>query len=272
VLDVITLPDGTTRKLGNNPGPVRLAWSTFGETGNVKVIPRSEWKGLVDAMGGPGLDSPFLSPVHDQDGIGMCNASATASAMESQRMKQGLPLVMLSGGDLYHRICGGGDNGSTLEDGIAAAMRQGVASVKACPYMQWEREASGAAADRKNYRVLEAYLCPTFDHCFSAVLQQFDLISGIWWFDSFMRTDADGWLPAPAGKKGGHAVHGYRATYREKTRIEYGIAHKNSWQTRFGVNGCCVFPESCYQSRDIGGWWAVRSVVDEGGVIPPESK
>jgi hypothetical protein len=117
--------------------------------------------------------------------------------------------------------------------------------------------------------VLEAYLCPTFDHCFSAVLEGFDLVSGIWWYDSYARSDADGWLPAPGGRKGGHAVHGYRPTYRGN---EYGIAHKNSWTPRFGVNGRCVFPERCYQAHDIGGWWAVRSIVDEGGIVPPEGK
>jgi hypothetical protein len=93
VLEEITLPDGSTFRLGNNPAPIKLAWTRFGETPNVKVIPRSEWKPRVDAMGGPGLDWPFLSPVHDQNGFGMCNASATASALECQRLKQGLPLV-----------------------------------------------------------------------------------------------------------------------------------------------------------------------------------
>jgi hypothetical protein len=269
VLEEITLPDGSTFRLGNNPAPIKLAWTRFGETPNVKVIPRSEWKGLVDAIGGPGLDAPYLPPVYDQGQIGMCNASATASAMEAQRLKQGLPEVYLSAGDLYHRICGGSDRGSTLEDGIDKATSEGVASVSACPYQQWQREASGAAADRNRFRVLEAYLCPTFDHCFSAVLQGFDLISGIWWFDSFMQVDADGWLPAPRGDKGGHAVHGYRPTYRGNS---FGIAHKNSWTERFGVKGRCVFPESCYQAHDIGGWWAVRSIVDEGGIVPPEGK
>lgn len=38
---------------------------------------------------------------------------------------------------------------------------------------------------------------------------------------------------------------------------------------QWGVNGCCMFPETYYKSTGIGGWYAVRVVTDEGGVVPP---
>lgn len=269
-LDEITLPDGTTRKLGNNPAKPRLgALPVYGSVPTTPLIPRSEWIARIDQMGNDWGD-PFLSPVYDQNGIGMCNASATCSAMEYQRAVQGLSYFNLSAGDLYHRISGGVDQGSTLEDGIAAAMREGVAKTATVPYLDWRRSYSAAADDRKNYRVLEAYLCPTFDHVMSAALMRFSLVSGIWWYDSYSQVDADGWLPRAGGGRGGHAVHGYKPAYRGGGGVvEFGIRHKNSWTQQWGVRGLCVFPERCYQSHDIGGWWAVRSVVDEGGVLPP---
>jgi hypothetical protein len=269
VIDEIVLPDGSKRRLGNNPSKPRLgAIPVYGQVPNTPIIPRTEWIARIDAVGND-WSNPYLPPVYDQDGIGMCNASATVSAMEMQRAMQGLGYVNLSAGDLYHRICGGSDNGSTLEDGIAAAMQEGVAKTAVCPYLNWQRTASGAEDDRKNYRVLEAYLCPTFDHIMSAVLSGFSMVSGIWWYDSYTNLDKDGWLPPARGGRGGHAVHGYKAAYRGTGgNIEFGVRHKNSWTQQWGVKGLAVFPERVYQSHDIGGWWAVRSVVDEGNVLP----
>jgi len=224
---------------------------------------RSEWPAIVAACM-PAEQSPYLPPTHDQNGVGMCNCSATTGAMESQRMKQGLGYLKLSAGDLYNRIhVGRGDNGSLLEDGIHEASTVGVAGVAVVPYLDWQRSYAGAAADRPRFRVLEAYLCPEFDHCFSAVAAGFDLISGISWFSNYT-PDSDGWLPAPRGKSGGHAIHGYKPTMRNG---RYGIWHQNSWSDRWGIHGRFVIPEACYDNA-IGGWWAVRSVVDEGGVVP----
>jgi hypothetical protein len=266
-LTEIVLPDGTKFGLGNVPAdPALLAsFPVYGDTAKTPLIPRSEWKARVDAMGGPGPDAPFLSPVHNQSSIGMCNASATASAMESQRAKQGLPYRQLSAGDLYRRICfNGRDSGSTLQDGIRAAMADGIATTKTVPYLEWRRDAVGAATERAENRVLEAFVCPSFDHVYSAVLCGYDIISGIWWYDGYT-PGADGWLPRPSGNRGGHAVHGFKPTYRG---TEFGVWHKNSWTERWGLRGLCVFPERSYDAGGINGWWAVRSVTDEGGVVP----
>jgi hypothetical protein len=265
LLTQVKLEDGSVFKLGcieDNPYATK-AFPVYGEVSNTPIVPRSKWKELIDRMGG-GPESGYLSYVHNQNGYGMCNASATASAMESQRIKQGLPLVRLSAGDLYYRISGGRDNGSTLQDGIRSATKDGVARESLVPYLEWRRTTAEAREDRKNFRVLEAFLCPTFDACMSAVLMGFDLISGIWWYDNYTPT-SDGWLPAPRGSRGGHAVHGYKPTYKGD---RFGIWHKNSWTPKWGLNGFCVFPEEVYVGGNTFGWWAVRSIVDEGGIIP----
>jgi len=261
------LDDGSVVKLGNLiPAAAPSSdWPVYGGVPNTPLIPRSEWRDRIDAAGtGPEVGWP-LPYVHDQQDVGMCNCSATASAMESTRAKQGLPVRRLSAGDLYRRICfNGRDSGSLLEDGIRVAMAEGLPSVETCPYMDWRNDRAAAAPERRQNRVLEAFLCPTFDACMSAVLSGFDLISGIMWYDSFFRPGPDGWLPRPAGNSGGHAVHGYKATRSGDT---FGIWHKNSWKPSWGLGGCCVFPESAY-GGPVGGWWAVRSVTDEGGVVP----
>lgn len=252
---------GHERFLGNLVPLTALmeSWPTYGDTAQTPMVPRSRWKEFCD----PSNElHPFLPPVHDQDGIGMCNASAACAALEFRRALQGLPAVKLSGGDLYGRINGGQDRGSLLEDGMRALMRDGVASVEVISYLDW-RSRKATAADRGRYKVLEAFICPTFDHCMSAVIAGFSLVSGIMWHSNYT-PGADGWLPRPAGRAGGHAVMGYAPACRGN---EFGIWHLNSWGTGWGRNGRVVFPEASY-TGPVGGWWAIRSVVDEGGVIP----
>lgn len=263
---VLVDDDGYERHLGNivPEGPPKYRWPIYGDVDRTPMFARPEWPKLIAAMTAVGLSYPYLSPVHDQNGYGMCNASATASALQGARLKQGLPLVHLSAGDLYGRINGGRDQGSMLEDSLAESMRVGIASVDVVPYLDWQGRHPGAAESRRKYRVLEAFLCPEFDHCMSAVIAGFDLISGIMWHSNY-KPDSDGWLPSRrSGQGGGHAVHGFAPAHRNGA---FGIWHKNSWRPSWGLQGLCVFPEPAYEGP-VGGWWAVRSVVDEGGESP----
>lgn len=259
---------GERRILANLPVPsnaLRGNWNVWGSSENCPAVPRSEWDSLVEELADD--FDPFLPPVHDQNGIGCCNASATVAAMESARLIAGLPAVSLSAGDLYGRINGGRDQGSFLEDGLRVSMDEGVASINTCDYLEWRKKSRDQEEDRKFYRVLEAFLCPTFDACFSAVLRGCRLISGVMWYDSY-EPDSDGWLPRGTGGGGGHAVFGYKATRR---RGEYGIWHQNSWASRWGKNGRCVFPERAY-SGPVGGWWAVRVVTAEEQDLPAPAR
>lgn len=259
------------RFMGNIDAPMRYQWRTFGDTDTARLIPRETWKPLIDALPGGILPEwPYLPPVHDQNGVGQCNADATTSAMEAQQLKQGLPLAQLSSGDLYHRINGGSDRGSLLEDGLREAFN-GVATIADCGSNIWRKGGwrPGTSQQRRPHRLLEAFVCPTFDHCVSAVLQGFDLISGILWGSNYT-PDAEGWLPSTRRGGGGHAVHGFKPTYRGNT---FGIWHNNSWSNNWGHRwgdrgGLCAFPESAY-SGPVGGWWAVRQVSDHGGAEPP---
>lgn len=260
--------DGIERFLGNiDPGTdaTKYSWAVYGDVPSAPMVARSKWDALI-AGTTPGPEYGLLRSVHDQNGYGACNASATALAMEISRARQGLIHVSLSAGDLYGRINGGSDRGSMLEDGLAESMRGGVASTAVCPYLQWQREAAGAREDRLRFRVLEAFICPTFDHCMSAVLCGFSLISGIMWYGNY-NPDGDGWLPTRgSGNAGGHAVCGYKPAKRGDM---YGIWHQNSWKASWGYQGGkCVFPEPVYAHGRVGGWWCCRAVTDEGGNVP----
>jgi hypothetical protein len=200
------------------------------------------------------------------EGVGVhnCNASAICNALEAARKVQGLPFVHLSAGDLYNRISGGVDQGSTLQDGMYAAMNAGVADVGTVPYLDWQKSYPSAAGVRPNYRALEAFLCPQFDHAVSAVIGGFFVVIGIPWFANY-NPDSQGWLPSTqTSEVGGHAMCSFAHAKRGTT---YGLVCANQWTSQWGMGGYCIVPEPAF-SQDLGGMWAIRAVVDEGGVIP----
>ncbi len=264
-LDEVTLQNGTTRKLGNviPLSSMKSNWTVFGADPQVaKLIPQSEWDALLANYETLDEFDPFIDqcPMHDQNGVGQCNADDTVLCIEYLRAKQGLPSIRLSAADLYDRINGGVDRGSLLEDAMREVMENGVGTAETAGLI-WKRGQKRAGADeRRRFKVTEAYVCPTFAHCFSAVLQGFALSTGILWYDNF-NTDAEGWLPgAGRGGMGGHAVMGYKPTKRNGV---YAIWHQNSWSKSWGKNGRMAIPQSLY-GGPVGGWWAVRQVVDEG--------
>lgn len=269
VLHEVVLEDGSVRRLGNksaqpsSDGKLKYKWSVYGTVPSAPMVPRSQWDSMIENDTDP--SHPNLSYVHDQNGIGQCNADATTGATEDAIIEAGLPPVQLSAADLYDRINGGSDDGSTLEDGIVEAMARGM-GLMSTTGPHWRRGMKTCSADeRAQNKVLFAFLCPTFDHCMSAVLNDFKLISGIPWYDNYS-VDQDGWLPLrPRGNSGGHAIRGYKAARR---RQSYGIWHKNSWGV-WGMLGGMVIPESAYYNNSgLGGWWAIRAVSDAGGSAP----
>lgn len=245
----------------------------YGAFPQTPMVDPSEWSAALRSMAN--LD-PFLTYVHDQGQVGQCNAEAITGAVETQRNEQGtLPAgIVLSAADLYGQINGGVDQGSTLQDGMAAITTVGVGTKATVGTTIWQPGLPPApAAERKLYRVTEAYLCPSFEECMSAVIAGYKLISGIPWFASY-QPDASGWLNPPLPLEspvGGHAIYGYAPAVRANG--EWGIWHRNSWTASFGVGGSFVLGEQNYlQAGALGGWWAVREVVDTGGNVPAPAK
>lgn len=264
---------GVERFLGNQVPTMAVGsdWKVYGDVSNTPMYSRSQWPELILAMGND-FNHPYLPYIRDQDGIGQCNADATANAISFQRKVQLGPddNVRLCAGDLYDQINGGSDRGSLLEDGLRKAMEVGVGTEEDCGGTNlWKRPYKRATPEqRKKYRVLEAFLCPTFDHCMSAVISGRSLISGIMWYSNY-NPDVEGWLPNGRGSAGGHAIMGFKPAMREvRGVLQFGIRHVNSWTLNWGFKGMMVIPEPAYEGQ-VGGWWAVRSVTDEGSNVPP---
>lgn len=269
-LEEITLPDGTTRKLGNNVPPAGLtkAWPVFAKVPECPIIPRDQWPAMI-AKFGEGPAHPHRPPIHDQDGVGQCNCDDTAALLEYLRNVAGLPYVQLSAADLYDRINGGRDQGSLLEDAIAEVMTRGIGTAATSGLIWGRRTVTASDEERARFKLLEAYLCYNFDECMSAVFYGFGLSTGILWYNNYT-PDSQGWLPPGRGGSGGHAIFGFKPAMRAISgKVQYGIWHQQSWGKSWSpeTDNCFVIPESAYGSS-IGGWWAGRSIVDEGGQVP----
>lgn len=257
---------GEARKLGtlvpSTSSPAKVS-QVFGDVGDVDMILRQNWKPVSYKI--------FFPRIKDQDGIGMCNASATGNVLEGCRRMASNAAgtdVDLSAGDLYHRICGGVDRGSLPEDALEEAMLRGMAPVADVGYMQWR--GGGVITNRPKYRITEAYWCPTFDHIASAVQQGFLIDIGIWWY-SRDPLDSDGWLSVTGGGgRGGHAICGMELVERGG---KWGLGFVNSWSFQWGLGGFGVMPEGrAAVGAGVFQAWACRATVMDSGNIPAPSE
>jgi hypothetical protein len=207
----------------------------------------------------------YLPPNHDQNGVGMCNMSGTAGAMEGCRAKRGLEYRKLSAGFGYGLINGGSDRGSLLEDGIAEAMETGLPTTNTVPYLNWRLRPASAYEEAKNYRVTEAFLCPTPQHCHSAAAAGFDLILGTMWEGHYNPQGKFGRLPRPRGGGGGHAYHGFGLILDDDGSLL--LPCHQSWGRWGPFDGLFSIGEE-HMRGPVGGWWAVADVTTEAGDIP----
>jgi hypothetical protein len=266
---VISIIDSTgeERFLGNLEPPsghVCKAFPVYGDTADAPMFTRAELIAIAEKTGND-MEYPWLPPVHDQNGKGQCNADATTAMAESCRMSQGLPLILLSAADLYDRINGGSDRGSLLEDAMAEMLKNGVGTQASCGAVWKPGNPKPPAGERARFKFLEVFTCPTLMHYFSGLAAGFRGNTGIMWGDNY-NPDGDGWLPETPRGGGGHSLFSYKLAHRNG---KLGAVTQNSWASRWGVQGKCIIPEAAFRGP-VGGWFVVRAITDEGGIVPPE--
>lgn len=245
---------------------VTKAFKVFGDdAGTPPLIPRDQWK--------PVSLRPFSPPIKDQDGIGACNAFATVTATEVARAMAGLDPVQLSTGYLYGAINGQRDQGSLLEDAIEWMMKNGTCLASTVGMLDWQKSKwpSTAATEAKQYRVLEYYWTPTFDHFASALQQGFAGNIGIMWGSSD-NPNSNGYLPDSAGgRAGGHAI---AVDGLVNDGGKWGLELPNSWSTRWGWDGgrFKLSETRCKNEAGNFGWFVVRCTTfpSDQGVPQPK--
>lgn len=212
------------------------------------LVPRSQWRTFQ-------IFTPQF--IKDQDAIGACASFASTSALEGVRLLQGNNPVEFSGGQLYGRVNGGVDAGSTLEDNLRELQLNGAVPVEYVGHLDWQprRWPRNWRDLAKDYRVLEAWDCPSFEEIVSAILRGYPVVYGIFIGTNFV-VQSDGWVARKRGSGGGHAMLGYGVVV-ERNRT--GILTLNSWGARWGINGSAIVPEDYFASWTDA--FAVRSAI-----------
>lgn len=237
----------------------KLKWNEFGFATNTPMVDRAQWPDYMSL-------SAFLPTTYDQDGIGQCASSAACGLYEFASNQAGLTPIHVSAGDLYRRVNGGRDNGSTLEDNMVEMLERGVLPVSPTSPYVWDRRSAYSGSGRDKFRFSEVYLCKTFDAAASAIIQGFAVEIGITWHGNY-KPDSKGVLPSRgSGSVGGHALYCYGIV--KLSDGKYGLLTRNSWGPAWGGSsdgtvdaGSCIIPESAFTGY-IGGFYAVRSVVN----------
>jgi hypothetical protein len=270
-VNVIDDGTGELRQLGNliPLGGIVGAeerWKVYGDDPTTPLLKRELWVPRT---------RPTYAPKYtkNQKQTNMCNSFAITAGVEACRRMAGFKEIRLSPAYSYGGINNGVDGGSGLEPGLERAVAKGNIPEGLLPEFQWQPGTWPAGLDEtaQHFRVLEYYLCPTFDHIMSAIMMGFPVIIGIFWGRSDS-LNSMGWLTAEpsGGIAGGHAM---LSLSPEKTGSRWGLRTLNSWGPAWGINGDGIIPEERFpnmnNSRGIPftGAWASRVVTVAPGDI-----
>jgi hypothetical protein len=247
---VISTINGKSRILGLKPRTLGIGdeFKVFGEVPECPLVPPSQWV--------PVSNRHRNVPILDQDGIGKCASSATVGAMRSARVRAGMVDVELADDNLYARVNGGSDSGSTLSDNLLEAMKYGVCQRSLVPQDDWRHGLPDGWEDNAgDFLIVQAYDCPSFEAIASAIQLDYDVVFGVLVGTSF-DPDAEGFVPYGRGN-GGHAMRADGMIQHPKTG-EWCLDVANSWGDAWGDNGRCYLPRRYIDRAPFKDAWAVR--------------
>lgn len=193
----------------------------------IEEIPEEKWE-EVDL-------SDYLPPLIDQGPVNKCASTATTGLVRGARRIAGLDDVELADDNLYARVNGGRDQGSTILDNLIEAGRRGICRRSLVKPGDWRHGLpAGWEADADGFEILEAYDCPTTRKIASALQRRFLVTYGILVNPATFRPDADGYVPY-FSERGGHGLLAFGMRRHPKTGLWY-FGTQNSWKS-WGIDG-----------------------------------
>lgn len=189
----------------------------MGDVETAPLVPRHK----LSDMDLSAHDAPALNQANQSS----CTCCSLATALRHLRGVEGKPLFNFAWSTLYGPANGGRDAGSAIDTAVNHLMRVGIApaEIDGEPYIDpfdWKGYYSGSWPDDwqqqcREFRLLEAWDCPSFDHVLSAMYHGYVSVIGVFW---------------PGG--GGHAIMvcGYDKT-NKRVRLE------NTWSAAWGERG-----------------------------------
>lgn len=243
------------------------ALPVFGET--VETLDTKTLEVLAKnpvAVGRTMFDSSYI--VH-QGSYGSCNGCMGAGMVTRARVRVGHKLVHLSGSYLYSLINGNQDHGSTLDSGMEAIRKYGIATLNTVPINKiYRTQYDKSVADReaKKYRAEECYRLESIQELWTALALGWDCGVVVQAGNNFGNLDRNG----VAGYTRGSGNHAVGADGLLWAGGEIVADSYNSWGTRYGDRGRMLLTKRHFeQTIKVHAFYAVRSVASDGDDRPP---
>lgn len=235
----------------------------------IPLLSKSE---IEDIAKGGAADGRNLFPrrewVMDQKRHGSCNGFAGAGALATSRVRRGLEKVMLSGAYLYSLINRDADNGSLLNEGMAALQSHGCATAATVPWddIYPRQQRPEAANEAKRFKAFECYKVGSQDGLWSALALGFDCVVAVHAGNNFMRVDGNGIAGTDRGP-GNHAVRCDGLAWANGKPYGTGV---NSWNFSYGKDGGALWGwEHFTQTFGNHDFYAIRSTSDDPDAVNP---
>jgi len=211
-------------------------------------VPRQRWQAISLRH--------YVDYVLDQNGYNSCVGAAGVAAVMAARRQLGLSPIELSIGSLYGQINGGVDRGCELHASVMALKTIGCCPVDVIQHCNWQQKywPKGWKKIAKQYRIVEAYDCQTFDEIASALQCGYVVCYGIFIPSSFMDVKSDGIVPSRVRYKDIIGAHAMLAIGMKKIRRRWYLETQNSWGVKWGNNGFCYIPESYLDVPQVDAW------------------
>jgi hypothetical protein len=192
------------------------------------LLPEDQWQEFE-------IDDP--TEVKDQNGKGACNGHAAASSLELARWIAGQPNHPLSAWFIYAILCNGIDRGSNIGQALELLTATGTCLDGSVPYatINPRRLSAAARAEATRNRVEIGSMMTTFEELMTATQLRRPFNFSIRVGGGFDDLDADG-CPRVSPGACNHAIAGGYGAKRGKDG-RWLIKWKNSWATRWGLNG-----------------------------------
>lgn len=186
--------------------------------------------------------SNYGGPIKNQFRTNSCVGHGSASMAEIAWEQKGYPPILFSACFIYAQINNNVDQGAIVSDAAEEMQNIGIALESEVPegMIYKSQIPQSAYVSAAKYKLARVHHCPDWASINTALSLNMPVVGGLLLGPNFANVDQDGVVPMPTGIEGGHCM-GFVG--RKKIRGRPTLKTKNSWSTKFGINGYCFIDE-----------------------------
>jgi C1A family cysteine protease len=213
----------------------------------------------------------FMTPVEDQGHIGSCVANAAVGALEYLYVFKILKRYSCLKARDYSRLfvywharqLDGiiGDDGCTIRSAMKALADNGTCREKYWPYNlnKWSVPPSDEAVKEATVKASDYFRVVSYQEILSALADDLPVVFGAKLYESFQSTlvESTGLVKLPKPNEPFVGNHAMLAVGFDKAKDI--IIVRNSWGSKWGMDGYCEMPGDYFRSQDlVRDCWVIR--------------